>query len=104
MRRNEERRGFVTTLTMGAFLFGYGLLLLTGVTNLRHLIDNIIASYLLGWALYGMFARVPLAEVGTRFLLTTGSLMMCWASSVLINDLPIPPLAWSTKWTVAVSR
>jgi hypothetical protein len=64
---------------MGAFLVGYGLLLITGVTNLRHLIDNIIASYLLGWALYGMFARVPLAEVGTRFLLTTGSLVMCWA-------------------------
>lgn len=79
MRRNGEKRGIVISLTLAAFLAGYGVLLLIGVTSLRHLIDNVIATYLLGWALYGMFARVPLSEVGTRFLLTTGSLMMCWA-------------------------
>ena len=41
-------------------------------------LDNAIASYLLAWALYGMFARVPLSEVGKRFLLTTSALVGCW--------------------------
>jgi hypothetical protein len=63
---------------MGVFLLGYGLLVVTGVTNIRHLIDITIASYLLAWALYGMFARVPLSEVGIRFLLTTSALVSFW--------------------------
>ncbi len=86
--RNGERRGVVVGLTMAVFLLGYGLLLLTGVTNIRHLLDNAIASYLLAWALYGMFARVPLSEVGTRFLLTTSALIVCWLlaeSAVLLG-------------------
>ena len=76
--RNEEKRGTVISLTLAVFLLGYGLLLLTGVTSIRHLLDNAIASYLLAWALYGMFARVPLSEVGKRFLLTTSALVGCW--------------------------
>lgn len=76
--RNGEKRGIVISLTLVVFLLGYGLLLLTGVTNIRHLLDNAVACYLLTWALYGMFARVPLSEVGTRFLLTTSALIVCW--------------------------
>lgn len=75
---NGEKRGIVVKLTMAVFLLGYGLLLVTGVTNIRHLIDNAIAAYLLAWALYGMFARVPLSETGTRFLLATSSIVICW--------------------------
>ncbi|MCC2640548.1 MAG: rane protein of unknown function [Nitrospira sp.] len=62
---------------MAVFCMGCGLFLFSGVTNIRHLLDNIVASYLLVWALYGMFARVPLPEVGTRFLLTTGAIALC---------------------------
>lgn len=76
--RNVEKRGIVISLTMAVFLLGYGLLLATGVTSIRHLLDNALASYLLAWALYGMFARVSLSEVGARFLLTTGALAACW--------------------------
>ena len=76
--RNGEKRGIVIILTMAVFGAGYFLLLLTDVTNIRHLIDNIVTAYLLAWSLYGMFARLPLSEVGTRFLLTTSALLFCW--------------------------
>lgn len=76
--RNREKHGIIISLSLAVFLLGYGLLLLTGITSIRHLLDNAIASYLLAWALYGMFARVPLPEVGARFLLTTSALVGCW--------------------------
>lgn len=76
--RNDEPRGFAAIGALVLFLAGYGLLLLTGATNIRHLIDNAVAAYLLAWALYGMFARLPLSEVGIRFLLTTGTFVACW--------------------------
>ncbi|MBS0170865.1 MAG: hypothetical protein JSR62_10970 [Nitrospira sp.] len=74
----DDRRGFIVAAALAVFLAGYGLLILTGVTNVRHFLDNALSAYLLGWALYGMFARVPLQETGARFLLTTSALICCW--------------------------
>jgi len=87
--RSEKRRSIVAGLTLAVFLAGYGILFLTGVTTIRHLLDNVISAYLLGWALYGMFSRVPLSETGTRFLLTTGSIAFCWvlAEGAVLIDL-----------------
>lgn len=76
--RIDEKRGIVVVVTMAVFLLGCGMFLFSGVTNIRHLIDNTVATYLLAWALYGMFARMPASEVGTRFLLTTSAIAMCW--------------------------
>ena len=76
--RRDDHRGVIAFATLAVFLAGSAILVLTGVTTIRHLLDNIISAYLLGWALYGMFNRMPLSETGTRFLLTTGSLVFCW--------------------------
>ncbi len=76
--QNDKQARIVIAFTITVFTLGCGIFLLSGVTNIRHLIDNTIATYLLAWALYGMFARVPLAEVGTRFLLTTSALVISW--------------------------
>lgn len=76
--RPDKYRGIIIGLTLAVFLAGYGMLVLTGATTIRHLLDNALSAYLLGWALYGMFSRMPLSETGTRFLLTTGSLLFCW--------------------------
>lgn len=76
--RPEAHRRIIAILTFLVFLIGYGILFFTGVTNIRHLLGNAISAYLLAWALYGMFASIPLSEAGTRFLLTTGSLVFCW--------------------------
>jgi hypothetical protein len=76
--RRDDHRGVIAFATLAVFLAGSAILLLTGVTTIRHLLDNVISAYLLGWALYGMFNRMPLSETGTRFLLTTGSLLFCW--------------------------
>lgn len=76
--RRDDHRGVIAFATLAVFLAGSAIFLLTGVTTIRHLLDNVISAYLLGWALYGMFNRMPLSETGTRFLLTTGSLVFCW--------------------------
>lgn len=76
--RRDDHRGIIAFATLAVFLAGSAILVLTGVTTIRHLLDNVISAYLLGWALYGMFNRMPLSETGTRFLLTTGSLVFCW--------------------------
>lgn len=76
--RRDDHRGIIAFATLAVFLAGSAILVLTGVTTIRHLLDNVISAYLLGWALYGMFNRMPLSETGTRFLLTTGSLLFCW--------------------------
>ncbi len=76
--RRDDHRGVIAFATLAVFLAGSAILLLTGVTTIRYLLDNVISAYLLGWALYGMFNRMPLSETGTRFLLTTGSLLFCW--------------------------
>jgi len=76
--RRDDHRGIIAFATLAVFLAGSAIFLLTGVTTIRHLLDNVISAYLLGWALYGMFNRMPLSETGTRFLLTTGSLLFCW--------------------------
>lgn len=76
--RRDDHRGVIAFATLAVFLAGSAILVLTGVTTIRHLLDNVISAYLLGWALYGMFNRMPLSETGTRFLLTTGSLVFCW--------------------------
>ncbi|MBA5872752.1 MAG: hypothetical protein GDA68_22615, partial [Nitrospira sp. CR2.1] len=72
--KHDDRRGIIALATLTVFVAGYAILLLTGVTTIRHLLDNVLSAYLLGWAVYGMFSRMPLSETGTRFLLTTGSL------------------------------
>lgn len=87
--RPDKYRGIIIGLTLAVFLAGYGMLVLTGATTIRHLLDNALSAYLLGWALYGMFSRMPLSETGTRFLLTTGSLLFCWllAEGVVLTNL-----------------
>ena len=104
--RHEEHRGIAAVLTLVVFLAGYGILFLTGVTNIRHLLDNALSAYLLAWALYGMFARVPLSETGTRFLLTTGSLLFCWLlaeGAVLIGLVDYRSLFGSYQSATALS-
>jgi len=87
--KHDDRRGIIALATLTVFVAGYAILLLTGVTTIRHLLDNVLSAYLLGWAVYGMFSRMPLSETGTRFLLTTGSLVFCWvlAEGAVLLDL-----------------
>ena len=58
-------------LTLGIFLSGYAVLGLTGVTSTGHLLDNLIAGYLLAWGLYGFLSDLPRREIRVRFVLMT---------------------------------
>lgn len=76
--QNDKSHRVVIALTLTVFVLGCGMFLVSGVTNIHHLLDNTIAAYLVVWALYGMFSGVSPSEVGTRFLLTTSALVISW--------------------------
>ncbi len=57
--------------TVGIFLGGFAVLWLTGVTSTGHLLDNLVAGYLLAWGLYALLAPVPRKEIRARFVLMT---------------------------------
>lgn len=104
--KHDDRRGVIALATLAVFVAGYAILVLTGVTTIRHLLDNVISAYLLGWALFGMFSRMPLSETGTRFLLTTGSLLLCLViaeGAVLLNLVDYRALFGSYESRTALS-
>lgn len=53
------------------FLAGFAVIWLTGVSSTGHLIDNLVAGYLLAWALYAFVSDLPRKEVRARFVLMT---------------------------------
>jgi SGNH hydrolase-like domain, acetyltransferase AlgX len=61
-------------------------LLLTGATSIRHLIDKLVASYLLGWGLYALVSSLPRAELQKRFIVVTLTIASCFvlAESVAV--------------------
>jgi hypothetical protein len=68
----------VATATIILFVAGYAILFMTGVSSIRHLLDNVIACYLITWGLYGMLSSLPRAELGKRFILTTLTIGFCF--------------------------
>jgi hypothetical protein len=62
---------YVAAATVVLFLAGYAVVFLTGVVTIRHLVDNLVAGYLMAWGLYAMLSEMPRAELGKRFILTT---------------------------------
>ena len=62
---------YVAAATVVLFLAGYTVLFQTGVVTIRHLVDNLVAGYLMAWGLYAMLSEVPRAKLGKRFILTT---------------------------------
>ena len=58
-------------LTLGIFLCGYVVLGLTGVSSTAHLLDNLIAGYLLAWGMYAILSDLPRKEIRIRFVLMT---------------------------------
>ena len=80
--------------TLVIFLGGFAVLWLTRVTSTRHLIDNMVAGYLLAWGLYVFLSDVPRKEIRARFLLMTVVGQLCWDSRILwrggCDQLPNP--------------
>jgi len=58
-------------LTLVIFLGACVVSWLTGVTSTRHLVDNLIAGYLLCWGLYALLSDLPRKEIQGRFVLMT---------------------------------
>lgn len=58
-------------LTLAIFLSGSGVLWMTGVTSTGHLVDNLVAGYLLLWGLYALLSELPRRELQARFILMT---------------------------------
>jgi len=62
-----------TWLTAAIFLGGWAVFWLTGVTSTKHLVDNVVAAYLLAWGLYALLSALPRKEIRARFVLMTFS-------------------------------
>ncbi|MGC4054373.1 MAG: SGNH/GDSL hydrolase family protein [Paludibaculum sp.] len=60
-----------TWLTLAIFLSACALLWLTGVSSTKHLVDNLVAGYLLFWGLYALLSDLPRREIQGRFVLMT---------------------------------
>lgn len=60
-----------TWLAIAIFLCGGTLVWMTGVTSTKHLVDNLVAGYLLCWGLYALFSDLPRKEIQGRFVLMT---------------------------------
>ena len=60
-----------TVITLVLFLAGYAVLWLTGISSTGHLIDNLVAGYLLAWGLYAFVSDLPRMEIRARFVLMT---------------------------------
>lgn len=67
----------VATATVLLFIAGYAVLFMTGVSSIRHLLDNLIAFYLITWGLYGLLSSLPRSEIGKRFILTSLTIGLC---------------------------
>ena len=64
-------RDKAAVITLAIFLCGYAVLWVTGITSTGHLLDNVIAGYLLAWGLYGFLSDLPRQEIRARFVLMT---------------------------------
>ncbi|WP_447599085.1 alginate O-acetyltransferase AlgX-related protein [Nitrospira sp. Nam80] len=67
----------VALATIILFVAGYAILFMTGVSSIRHLLDNVIALYLITWGLYGLLSNLPRSEIGKRFILTSLTIGLC---------------------------
>lgn len=64
----------VIALTVILFVLGYVLILKAGISDVRHLFSNLVASYLLAWGAYALASRIPRDEIRSQFILMTLSL------------------------------
>ncbi len=71
------RKNIVAMASVALFGLGYAALLFTGVSNIQHLFDNLVAGYLMAWGLYSMLSDLSRVEIGKRFILMTFSLGLC---------------------------
>jgi SGNH hydrolase-like domain, acetyltransferase AlgX len=74
----RARHSYLVAATVILFFAGYAVLFLTGAGTIRHLVDNLVAGYLMAWGLYAMLSDVSRAEVGKRFILTTVAIASCF--------------------------
>ena len=71
-------------MTLAIFLCGYGALWLTGANSTSHLIDDLIAGYLLAWGFYVFLSDHPRREIRYRFvLMTTVGVVMLGTAELL---------------------
>jgi hypothetical protein len=72
-------------ITLAIFVCGYAVLSLTGVASTGHLLDNLIAGYLLAWGLYGFLSDLPRKEIRARFVLMTVVCGAMWGAAELLG-------------------
>src|SRR5262245_42912904 len=57
---------------------------ITGLSNVGHIVENIIAAYFLVWALVALLSDLPREELRKHFALTTVTIISC----LLLVEIP----------------
>lgn len=86
--RSHMRTNKLAIATVVVFALGFCTLWVTGSSNLRHFIDNLVALYFIGWGLYAFLSKGSREEITKQFLLMTGILAVSFAlaeSVALLN-------------------
>ncbi len=81
---NQSTNRIVIGLTLFLFVVNYSLIVMAGVSDTRHLVSLLIASYLVLWGGYALTSSVPRTEIRSQFLLVTFSLGL----ALLLVEVP----------------
>ncbi len=84
---NSRARQIVTALTVLVFVIGYLLIVRLGVSDFRHILGLLAASYLILWGGYSLLSSLDKEEIRARFVLMTLTLALL----LFFAELP----AWS---------
>lgn len=74
----------VIALTLLIFVLGYYFIVKAGISDVKHLLSILAASYLIGWGAYALTAHTPREEIRSQFVLITLSLGV----GLLLVELP----------------
>lgn len=74
----------VIGLTLFLFVLGYSVIMKAGISNEKHLVSILVASYLVVWGMYSLISPIPRDEIRSQFVLVTLSLGV----TLLLAELP----------------
>ena len=82
----HHTKRIVIGLTLVLFVLGYSLIVLAGISGVKHLLifSILVASYLVAWGGYSLTSPIPRDEIRSQFVLMTLSLGV----ALLLAELP----------------
>ena len=71
---NQQTTRIIIVLTVFLFMLGYLFIVKVGISDVRHLLSFLVASYLIVWGAYSLATPISRSEIRSQFVLMTFSL------------------------------